>query len=171
MLQLPVQHSASRPQTSPACVQKELPMLHLPAAQSCEQQSAFSLQSLPEVLQVRLSGAQSPASQEPLQHSLESPQAPPSDEQALAEQLPAWQLRPQQSVPTLHATPGPPHACDTGAHRFEAASHRPEQQLALSRQASPNLAHCTPGTLIMPPAPAVSSPAAPPSPAPPDAPP
>jgi hypothetical protein len=69
LLQRPPQHSASRAQTSPVCVQKDPPAAHAPLVQSFEQHSPFVAHALPRVRHSALSGVHvPPAAQVPLQH-------------------------------------------------------------------------------------------------------
>ena len=115
---------------------------------SDEQHSLPLSQALPEVLQERLSEPHAPLSHEPEQHSAAAVQTSPSETQALAEQVPSVQLRPQQSVAALHGTPGPPQPSATDAQVEVLGLHRPEQQSELLAQTSPNFPHCTEGTSI-----------------------
>jgi hypothetical protein len=76
--QKPPQQSRSRAQTSPGWMQNEAPSTHLPPAQSPEQHPpappSVTVQGLPAVRQVVLSGWHLPAVQVPLQQADESVQ-------------------------------------------------------------------------------------------------
>jgi hypothetical protein len=141
MTQFWLQQSVLPEHTSPIwwqnedCVEQTL-FWHRP-----EQHCEFMVQALPPVLQTVLSGWQvvGVPLQLPLQQAPFEVHASPSETHAAAHLL-ATQLRPQQSVPTVQAAPvaAQVFCC---VQVLLAASHTPEQQVALVVQAWPNTLH------------------------------
>jgi hypothetical protein len=120
--------------TSPVWMQKDAPSLHTPASHSCEQHCALVLHGLPAVLQVVLSGWQTPPLQLPPQHAAESVQACPSATHAVALQRPAVQWSEQHSVAVAQPPPVGAQTLMEVAQVKLAGSQIPEQHWALPVQ-------------------------------------
>jgi hypothetical protein len=112
--QSPLQHWAFCEHTSPCCAQYETAAEHTPPLQKPEQQLAFVVHPLPEVVHpVPPSDAHLPAVHTPLQHWLPEVHAPAtglSGTHAVAEHVRLTQKPVQQSDAAMHAEPTIVHA-------------------------------------------------------------
>src|SRR5687767_10345904 len=116
---------------------QDTPILQCPSAQPPLQHSSSPEHSLPEVLHPGFSGEQAPSSQRPPQHSASSVQSPPSETQLSFEHSPSTQLKEQQSVLALQASPATAHSRMLDSQLLVFGLQSFEQQRELSEQSSP----------------------------------
>lgn len=115
-MQEPPQHSLSRLQASPFCVQNEGAPLHTPFEHRPEQHSALPPHVLPDVLHAVLSGAQVPLLHTPPQHSPSLLHEPLSAVHCLSEHLKSTHEYEQQSGPEPQSSPAMTQAPATRVH-------------------------------------------------------
>ena len=108
-------------------MQYETPSVHLPFSQVSEQQSAFMVQVLPEVLHEVFKGTHRLPVHLPPQHCASAVQALLSEMQAAAAHLLLSQRKLQQSVPAEHASPVDAQVVITDAQVLLLVSQMPEQ--------------------------------------------
>jgi hypothetical protein len=104
------------------------PMSQTPALQSFEQQSALSVQALPEVRHEPLSGWHFPPVQLPPQHWPLLVHAPLSETQIFPSHTPPLHASEQQSVPAAQEPPAATHRPTVDAQVRSTESQIPEQQ-------------------------------------------
>jgi hypothetical protein len=165
-VQMPPQHSASAPHTSPVWVQNETCAAQLPFLQRCPQHSVLFVHELPAVLQLPFNGVQallpeSPPPQVPLQHSASVVQAWLSEVHSVAPQLPPSHTSVQHSVATAHESPAVLQVPGGLVHTFSAGSQLAEQQSELAAHVAPASSQLAPP---VPPEPEPALPALPPAP-------
>ena len=124
--QSPVQQVEDWLHASPVWMHQEAPSLQVPPLQKREQHSVLAVQGFPAVRQAGLSGWQTPAEQLPLQQPAEALHAWLSATHTES-QVPALQLREQQSVGTAQGPRAGVHRLMEEAQVLEAVSQIPVQ--------------------------------------------